>query len=459
MLRKHIKKILFFSFLLSFIYGFPSGACGDVINIYSLEEFIKMAVKFSPQIKEMEQEVEMAKTRLQEAEGYQWPQIEVTALSGPAPRARGDQIHSDYRNDRLSGIGIFGNVEVKIVQPIYTFGKITESKKAATHGIMVDESRVQQKAADIAVEIKKYYYGYLASLEGRKLVNEIDGYLDKAIERTKKLLGAESAYVTELDLYKLESYKGLLAKYAEETNKNIIMSKEALRTFAGIDKDAEFELKDRTLEPVEVKPESLGFYINKSRELRPEFAQLREGIEAKKALVDVADADFYPDIFAAAFYSYAEATERDKVTNPWIHDYFRHNVGGVVLGLKWDIDFGITKARYRRAKADHLKYERLRDYANIGIPLEVEKTYRELLEEKKNIEATGTASGLARKWMVGAVMNYDMGIGESRDVADAIVAYGKMAEEYIKSVYNYNMNYANLLQTSGLSIREIPGKY
>ncbi len=437
------------------ILFYPVQSFAQDIPVYSLEECINMALKFSPQIKEQQQELEMAKTRLEEAKGYEWPQLEVMTLFGPSPKASGNQVSSPHRNDKIHGLGVFGSAELKLVQPIYTFGKITEAKKAATHGIKVEQSRVQQKATDVALEIKKYYYGHLAALEGEKLINEIAGYLETAIKRTKKLLGKESEHVTELDLYKLEAFQGMLERYSEEVNKNIILSKEALRTFTGMGKGVEFALKDKRHKPVKVKIEDLEFYLTKSRELRPEFTQLREGIEAKEALFKMAKADLYPNFFAAAFYSYADATQRDKVTNPWIYDFFRHNAGGIVLGLKWNFDFGIAGAKVNRARADQLKYERLRDYANIGIPMQVEKAYRELIEAKKNIDATKRAYQSARKWMVGAVMNYDMGIGEAGDAADAIVAYGQIKQEYIKSIYNFNMSYANVLQTSGLSIKEI----
>lgn len=453
------KKWTYFLLVSLCIVSFPVHSSGQDVPVYSMDNCIQMALKFSPQVKELQQEVEMSKTRLDEAKGYQLPQIEVTAISGPSPKARGNQIESNYRNDEINGIGIFGNLELKVVEPIYTFGKITEGKKAATHGIHVDESRVKQKATDVALEIKKYYYGYLASIEGNKLVNEIDGYLNTSIDRTKKLLDSEAGKATEIDLQKLEAYKGLLAKYHEETAKNIIMSKEAIRTFIGLEKGSEFELKDKSLETPDFAVENLEFYIGKSKDLRPEFIQLKEGLEAKRALVNVADADLYPMFFAAGYYSYADASERDKVTNPWIYDYFRHNLGGVVVGLKWHFDFGITKSKVRMAEADYKKYENLREYANIGIPLQVEKTYREFMEEKKNVVSLKNASQQARKWMIGAVMNYDMGIGESQDVADAVAAYGKIAEEYITSLYNYNMNYANLIQTSGLSVKEISDKY
>ncbi len=444
-------------FLGTFLLAYESQA--KDIPVYSLDDCINMAVKFSPQIKELQQDVEMAKTQLEEAEGYQWPQVEVMSLFGPSPKARGNQVFSTYRNDKIHGMGIFGNAELELIQPIYTFGKITEAKKAAALGIKVEQSRVQQKAADVAIEIKKYYYGHLAALEGRKLIDEIKGYLDSTLERTKKLLAAGSEHATELDLYKLEAFEGMLEKYSEEANRDIILSREALRTFIGLGKDIEFELKDKTQEPVDIKIEALDYYSAKSKELRPEFIQLREGIEAKKALYEMARADYYPKLFAAAFYSYADATRRDKVTNPWIYDYFRHNVGGAALGLKWNFDFGITRAKVNRTRADYLKYERLREYADIGIPLQVEKSYTELMEVKKNIDSTKKAFQSARKWMVGAVMNYDMGVGEARDAADAIVAYGQIKKEYITSVYNFNMGHANLLQTSGLSVEEILKKY
>ncbi len=427
----------------------------DVIPEYSLDDCIRMALKFSPQIKEQQQEMEIAKTRLEEAEGYQWPQIELMTLFGPAPKARGDQIHSDYRNDRVEGLGVFGSADIKLIQPLYSFGKIEEAKKAATHGIGVEESKVRQKATDVALEIKQYYYGHLAALEGRKLIDEIQGYLDSTIERTKKLLEAESGGATELDLNKLEAYQGLLARYREEVEKNIILSKSALRVFTGLDKEARFDLKDKGLEPADVTVLELDYYSAKSRELRQEFKQLSEGLQAKEALLNMAKTDYYPLFFAAAFYSYSDATERDKVTNPWIYDFFRHNAGGAVLGLQWKFDFGITDSLVHRAHADYLKLERLREYADVGIPLQVEKSYRELMEAKQSIDATRRAYQSARKWMIGAVLNYDMGVGEAKDAADAIAAYGKIKEEYIKSVYNFNMGYANILQASGLAGEDI----
>lgn len=454
----HLQKSMYVFLQISLFFSIvfiPFKAIAQDIPTYSLDECIKMALKFSPQIKEQQQEVEIAKTRLEEAQGYQWPQIEILTLFGPSPRARGDQIESDYRNDRIEGLGVFGSADIKLVQPLYSFGKIEEAKKAASHGIMVEKSRVQQKASDIALEIKQYYFGHLAAIEGRKLVDEIKGHLEVTIERTNKLLEAGSENATEQDLHKLEAYQGLLESIREEVEKNLILSKAALRTFTGLDKDSVFNLKDQKLEPVDVTILGLDHYSGMSMELRQEFKQLSEGLEAKEALIKMAKTDYYPVFFAALFFSYADSTDRDRVTNPWIYDFFKHTLGGAVLGMKWNFDFGITESRYHRAKADYIKLERLREYADVGIPLQVEKAYRELIEAKNSIEATKKAYQSARKWMIGAVLNLDMGLGEVKDAADAMSAYGMMKEKYITSVYNFNMSYANVLQASGLAGEEI----
>lgn len=451
----HIAAILSLTLLL-----FPLQSLAKEKAQYSVKDCIEMAVKFSPEIQQKKQDLEIAKSRLAEAEGYQWPQLEFLVLGGPSPQAHAkpgsDWTDSyPYRNDKIRGIGIFGSADVKVVQPIYTFGRISEAKKAAAHGINVERSMVQQKATEVALEINKYYYGHLAALEGQRLVGEIDGYLKSTMEKTKKLLEAGSEYATELDLYKLEAFQGMLDKYREEANRDLVLSKEALRTFIGLGKNAEFDLKDKTLEPVADKIDDFNFYIAKSKEFRPEFTQLKEAIQAKDSLYKMAYADYFPKIFAVGFYSYADASDRDRVTNAFVYDYFRHSVGGVALGLKWDIDFGITKAKANRALADRLKYERIQDYANIGIPLQLEKSYRELMESKQNIESTKKAYQSARKWMVGAILNYDMGVSDVKDAADGLLAYGTIKKEYIMSVYNYNMSYANVLHASGLATRSV----
>jgi len=421
---------------------------------YSLDECVQKALEFSPQIKEVQHDVEIAETRLSEVEGAKWVQLESTLLAGPAPDADGNQISSPDSTTKIHGIGPFGRLDMKAVQPLYTFNKITKGIEAAQHGIRVDQARVQQKTSEVSLDIKKYYYGILLATEALRLIDEVDGYIQSALTRTNKLLAVGPGEVTEQDRDRLEAYDGIVQKQREEANKNIILAKEALRSFMGVDKSAPFEIEDTKLVPAKVEIEDIESYIATSKDLRPEFTQLREGLAAREALIKVAEADYYPTVFAAAFLSWAEAPDRDRVTNPWINDEFNHFYGGAALGLQWHFDFGITKAKVERSRVEYKKLTKTKDYADVGIPLQVEKAYQGLVEARNSINGSEKASISARKWMVGAAANYDMGVGDSRDLSDALVAYGTTKIDYLTSIFNYNMEYANLLHATGLSLRE-----
>ena len=426
---------------------------------YTLDECVEMALKFSPEIREVTQDVEIARTRLDEAKAYHWPQLDALGLIAPVSDAKGNQIESNDRSDKIQGIGPFGSIDINLVQPLYTFGKLTSAKEAATHGIRVDESRVRQKATDVALQVKQFYHGISFANDGEELVNEIDTYLEGALKRTQKLLAVESEYATELDLNKLEAFNGIVEKFRNKAIKSKILARAALRTYMGLPRGTDVAIADETLVPIDVNVEELEHYIDKSRSLRPEFNQLKEGLAAKQALVEVAAADYFPTVFVGAFFSYAYAPDRDRVTNPWIYDWGNHLAGGVGLGVNWSLNFGITSAKVDRSKAEFLKLKKTQDFAEVGIPLQVEQSYRDLIEARKNIEALQVSQKAARKWMIGASSNYDMGTGTSKDLADAVVAYGTIRMDYLTSVYNFNMGYANLAQASGLSVLEVAQKY
>jgi len=426
---------------------------------YTLYECIYMALQFSPEIKEVRHDVEIARSRLAEAKAYQWPQIDALGLAGPVSHARGNQVESDYRSDHIEGVGPFGSIDVQLVQPLYTFGKITAAKKAADYGIRVEQSRVQQKAADVALRIKEYYYGLVFASDALNLVEEVGDHLNKGLDRTRRLLAVESAQVTEMDLNKLEAFSGMVSKFRNEASKSRDLAREALRTFMGLESGYAIQIADDSLEPLIVSVEDLSYYVQQSYKLRPEFAQLKEGLMAKEALIEVARADYYPTFFLGGLFSYAYAPDRDRVTNPWIFDRFNHTAAGVALGLKWAINFGITGAHVDRSKAEFLKLKQTQNFAESGIPLQVEKTYREFTEARANIEDLGVSQKAARKWLIQASANYDLGIADSKELADALVAYGTIRMDYLKSVYNFNLGYANLVQASGLSTLEIVDRY
>jgi outer membrane protein TolC len=205
-----------------------------------------------------------------------------------------------------------------------------------------------------------------------------------------------------------------------------------------------------SLDPREV--ESLEAYLADARQLRPEFTQAREGVKAFEALVQAAKADYYPVFFVGVVGSLAEATNRDRFTNPFVFDSLNDDAASPVVGFKWHYDLGITAGKVGEARAQLGQVQQKHAFAEQGIPFQVRQAYLEMEQHRDNIEATEEGYRSGRKWLVAALSNFDLGVGEGKDVADAVLAYATLRASYLQSVYDYNFTLAKLDHVAGRDV-------
>ncbi|MDD2851277.1 MAG: TolC family protein [Desulfuromonadaceae bacterium] len=412
----------------------------------SLDDCIQLALKYAPELGEADGDIALATSKLAEAKAYRYPQLEVTALIGPAPTAYREYL-DPVRTDKpfsFNSLTWFTSADATLIQPLYTFGKISENMKAATHGIEVDRSRRQQRANEIVLKVHEYYYGLLLAREMKELVLEVEEILIRAREKAQKLLDQGSATVDEMDLYKLDAFSGMATKYLEEAKKGEQLALAALRARLNLPVYAPLETGTERLviDNAEILP--LETYLNNAHARRPEFQQIAEGLKARSALVEAAKANYYPDIFLGGLFSWAYAEDRERVHNPYLTDPFQHLVGGVALGARWKLDFGITGAKVSAERAQYNRLLSTSDFANANVPLQVKKYYLDLIEAKNSAAATRSAYLNAKKWAVTAVANFDFGMGPAKDIFEALQAYSSMRSDFFKSVYNYRIAAASL---------------
>jgi outer membrane protein TolC len=429
-----------------FLWADPVSAADQRLN---LKECLQKALAHAPELGEAQADIELVGAKLDEAKGYRLPQVDFLGLTGPVPRARGNQVSSPDSINSTDHFGWFERGDVTLVQPIYTFGKISHSMAAAKHGIEVEKARKEQKRNEIVVKVKEYYYGVLLARDAKALLTEVRGDLAQAREKAQKMLDQGSSNVEDADLYKLDAFNGEVGKYLAEAVKGETLALSALKTRVGLPQDAGLELEDERLARVVEPLETLDAYLDRAKVLRPEYRQVSEGLKARDELVRAAKAARYPDVFVGATASAAYASDRDKVTNPWVPDEFNHLWGGVALGLKWKFDFGITTAKVSQEKAQYDRLISTKSYAEENIPLQIMKFYDEGVEAATSIEATRSGYENSKKWAVTALANFDFGIGPAKEIFDALQQYAKMRWAYFQSIYNYNLALANLTYAVG----------
>lgn len=297
-------------------------------------------------------------------------------------------------------------------------------------------------------ENQELYWSLSLIRELRNLANEIKDELEKAIKRTEEDLKKDIPPADELTLYKLKTYFGEVKRNLNEIDKNEAIIIEALRFMAGLSgKRIEIITEPLKYEELYMKPDEL---IAKAFILRPEMVQIREGLKARQSLIDVEKSNLYPQIFFLVKGSLAGATNRDRIHNPYIYDPLNDSMLAAVLGMKLNIDFGITKGKIREAEIEYQKIVEKKKLAENGIPVQIMKAYIELQEASKSAKDMEEAYQNAKKWLVTADANIDMGIGETKDLADAVLAYATTRINHLKALYNQKMALANLVQASGL---------
>jgi outer membrane protein len=434
---------------------------------YTLPKLISLALKFSPQVKTVQSEVDIAKAQKDEVHGYKFPQFDATAVTGPAPTVREPEIrgnsifYPDTKNS-VNGLTIFGQLNFTLVQPLYTFGKIAHREKAAGKYVEVKTAEVDSKKGEVILYVAQAYYGLILAQQGNSAVGEARSYLNDARERVTKLLALNSPSVKDTDPYRIAMYEGSLEKFAAQAEEGSKVAYNALKALVGFKADQNFRVPTELPEPAE-PPQDLNFYIKQSLDLRPEFTMLKEGKAARELMVKAAKADQYPDLFIAVIGLLAGSPGRYSSPDPLHQDLTNWFATGPVVGARWHFDFGITKAKIRQAQGELDKLQNLERTALMGIPIEVSRAYGKVKENYKAAAGMGKAYVNARRWLVAAFSNFDIGLGKMEDIFQAFERYGVARGDYLTALHDYNFAVIELEKATGSyrvakSERELPEK-
>lgn len=446
--------LLFFTLAL-FSPGVGDEASPNGLKRWNLEECLGFAMENNAEIREARRGLEAAQGQRGQARAAYFPQMSVTTLLGPSPRARGDAVFSPD-TDNLSGldfgkISFFTKTDLTITQPLFTFGKLRGFSRAASRGVRVEEARIEEVRQRVSLQVKEAYYGLLLASGLKSVAEEIEGELTEALAKGEKLL--KSRKISRKDLLKLKVFLSEVKKGSAELRKSHALAARALALRMGTTQGIEPSLESLIEERVEVLP--LEEYLALVENHRPEWRQIEEGIQAKKSLASAEKADFFPTFFLAGGVRHARAPNRADQKNPFVRDDFNFFEGGAVFGAKWNLSWGMTAARVSQAKAETAKLEEKRVFAKQGFALEVEKAFLEIREAKENIVLAKEALKAGRGLLFMAGLNYGVGVSGGEDLLEALGAFGGAQKNYHEALFKMNMACAALSRACGIEITDL----
>jgi len=419
----------------------------------NLDQCLERAFARDPGLSAGKANLGIAEAQFMEAKSLKYlPKIELSNAFTVAPGiniADNDLLSLDTRND-WSNIGLFNRLELKFIQPVYSFGRIENSIAAARYGITAREAGIEQQRNKIAFRVTQLYYSRLLAKELISLADEAQDIVVKAEDTLNDMLNEEdNPDLNEADLFRIKLFKIDLEKNNRDIAKNNELALSALRSSLGIAADVGFDISDEFLEarPFEVLP--LERYFQSDRSRRPELAQINAVQAAQSALTQVSRSLYYPFFFIGGGTTLSFAPSRDDINSPFLKDPYNYKSFGAYLGISLPLNFRQTKARIIKAEYELDKIEAQHSAVQMAVNLEVKKAHLDLLDAESNMQSYKKALTLSREWKTTEQISFDIDGTNAKDLVDAVEAYLRSKASLFQSIFEFNVAVAELEYVTG----------
>ena len=451
----NIKKISGLSrFMLVLTVAFPTASFAQTVN---LQQAVQMSLNADPRVKEREQLVESARALLEEAQANDGWRINANLFVGLAPAVNGGFYQGGATSGTTprtdgpfpGGLSDWTSLQVALIKPLFTFGKIKHYSEAAQGNIDVKRGDVRISKADTVMDVKRAYYGYLTARDTRRFLEDVQNRLDSALKRVGQNLKDDNGESKQSDLYAMQAARGLLGKYLSQAKAIEKISLNGLKVLTGVGMDADLQVADDSLTPVALPKDSLTELQSKALQDRPEMAQLEAGLRARRALVAAKKSEKYPNVYAGIVGTVNYASRRDRLNNPYVYDPFNNAGATPVVGVKWDMEFDVADAKVAQEQAELEALNYKNQYAQAGIPFQVSEAYQQVHANYDALQDLADGATAARRWMISSLADFNAGLEPADKVADALKTYALTQAEYLNTVNDYNMDVAQMYRAAG----------
>jgi len=347
--------------------------------------------------------------------------------------------------------GVFSRTELKLVQPIYTFGKISAGMEAAESGVKASQSRQFGMVADLELNVRKAYWGAKLAREILATLNEGLDYIDQAQKKIDEELKEGTGEVSVTDRLRLRTMRAEIDARVLEARRGADVARSGLRALIGPNAPDDLEIDEEALEALAVPERTLAQYEEGSLSLRPEVRALEHMVRAKRALADVEERKQYPDIVLIGTATYAYANAIDAPKNAYANNPFNAAGAAIAAGFRMPLDLG-RSAHAIKLRAEAEEAEQKRQEALSGISFEVRKAYTELSEAAERIKVVQKGEKAGKQWISAVAQKVAVGLSEARDFSDALLAFFQARVRYLQSIHDYNVAAATLSRATGIDV-------
>lgn len=136
---------------------------------------VARALRQNPQVAAARAVELQAEARYGQSRAAAYPSVELVVGVGPSLEAElvpGSAVQSTeniYGHVGLNDVSVIVGSQLQVTQPLYTFGKISERQRAATHEVQARRAESEMTRAALALSIAELYEGLLLAARRQAL--------------------------------------------------------------------------------------------------------------------------------------------------------------------------------------------------------------------------------------------------------------------------------------------------
>lgn len=426
----------------------------------NLQQAIDLALSSDPRIDEKRAFANKARALLKEANSAGGIRSEVTAFAAITTGLDGgfysdgdtscatDCEPRDDTYDFNDGYSLWLRMQLSILKPLTTFGRLENYQKAAEHNINVKQQDVILQQNEVRLNVIRAYNGYLTAQGTRFLIKATIKRLSGALSLINDWLDEDKGSVKLSDRFALEAGLSVLERYQAEAQGLESIALSGLSVLTGL-KVENIEVEDKRLRPTDLPELELEDYIKYALDNRPEFVKLENGLAARRALMEAQKSNKKPIVFAGIAGTLSVAPGRDRLDNPHIFDQFNHAALSPLIGMKWSWDGSRADAKVEQEKAELDALVQKAAFAQRGIPFQVSEQFHTVHSQYEQLSAMKSAAKSARRWMIASYTDFEAGLEEADKIITAMQLYVLSYADYLKILNDYNLSVSKLYSVTG----------
>lgn len=421
----------------------------------NLQDFVTMGVERSNQLKSSEAKWKQAIQQSQKINKQRYfPTFNLTTNHGlvPGVKSNSDLPKSEWHLDPnlendWSNWSIFTQADFKAVQPLFTWGALSSAADAAKAGADAAEYQFKMDESELIFNLYQIYQSRLLADNLKGVVKEASDTFAEAEKRIEKMY--DKGDLSNKDYFQFKISKEKFLAQVEEVEQNLLFIERSFQL--ALDEDTTVTILPQGEEFSIIEPDTYdaSYYEQSATMQRNELKAIDASITAAKEGVWAEKAQMLPVIYFGFGGEYVN-TPRPAQNQPLLGDRYNYVNLAYSFGIRQNLNFWVQKEQIDKRQYQLSEAQHGMTAAKQGVILEVRDDYKNYMVNRSKARQLEKAFVMAKEWLRTEQIDYDLGLGEIKNLVEATKTSLELEAEFSEAVYQNNIKLGKLLHSSGI---------